>query len=77
MSVTKDESLLHELKAKAAEWVEETLSVRLGEAGVDETKLREQLEEVAAQWVKHNLYERSLGMKGTPNPGYHMLEGAP
>jgi len=77
MSVTADDNLLHELKAKAAEWVEKTLTVKLSEAGVDETEVREQLEAVADQWVQHNLYERRLGMKGTPSPGYHLYEETP
>ena len=72
MTVTTDDNLLHELKAKAAEWVEKALSEKLSEGGVDETEVREQLEAVAEQWIQHNLYERGLGMPGTPSPGYHL-----
>ena len=77
MSTTKDDSLLHELEAKAARWVEETLPVKLSEESADRTEVRKHLEAVADQWVQHNLYERRLGKEGTPHPGYHMYEAQP
>ena len=72
MSARKDDKLLKELMAQAADWIEKELPNRMQAVGVDEEEVRKELKIEADQWVQYNVDQRSQGKEGTPSPDFHI-----
>ena len=72
MSARKDDTLLKELMAQAADWIENELPSRMQAVGVDEEEIRKGLKVEAERWVQYNAEQRGQGKEGTPSPDFHI-----
>ena len=74
MCAKKDDTVLQELMAQAADWIEKELPNRMQAVGVDEEETRTELKIEADHWVEYNVEQRSQGKEGTSLPDVRIKE---
>ena len=74
MCAKKDDKVLQELMAQAADWIEKELPNRMQAVGVDEEETRTELKIEADHWVEYNVEQRSQGKEGTSSPDVRIKE---
>ncbi len=74
MCAKKDDTVLQELMAQAADWIEKELPNRMQAVGVDEEETRTELKIEADHWVEYNVEQRSQGKEGTSSPDARIKE---
>ena len=74
MCAKKDDTVLQELMAQAADWIEKELPNRMQAVGVDEEETRTELKIEADHWVEYNVELRSQGKEGTSSPDVRIKE---
>ena len=74
MCAKKDDTVLQELMAQAADWIEKEFPNRMQAVGVDEEEIRSDLKIEADHWVEYNVEQRSQGKEGTSTPDVRIKE---